>query len=102
MGTRPFSGIFGVEKIMGGCAKTAQQLACFFIFTKFMMPVWGNMMFNTADLVVYSPPGGNFWPSSMHESFVLNFISPLIPHRTWRLRGDPKVLVMGRMVSFLL
>ena len=38
----------------------------------------------------------------MHESFVLDFIPPLIPHMPWRIRGTPKVIVLGRAVYFLL
>ena len=38
----------------------------------------------------------------MHESFILGFISSLIPHSPWRLRGKPTVLGLGRMVSFLI
>ena len=38
----------------------------------------------------------------MHELFVLGFIFALIPHKPWRIRGIPKVLVMERAVSFLL
>ena len=73
-----------------------------FICPKLMMPVWGSILFKMAELVVYGPPGAKFWPSSMHELFVIGFILPLIPHRPWRLRGTPKVLGLGRTVSFLL
>ena len=55
-----------------------------------------------AGLVVYAPPGANFWPSSMHGSFVLVFIYPLIPNMAWRFRGSPKVLGLERTVSLLL
>ena len=73
-----------------------------FICPKLTMLVWGGLMFNMADLVLYVPPGGKCWPSSIHESFVLGSIFPLIPHRTWRIRGAPKVIGMGRTVYFLL
>ena len=73
-----------------------------FISHKLMMKVWGRLLIKMADLVVYVPPGEMFWPSSMNESFVIGFISSLIPLRPWRLRGTTKVMGLGRSVSFLL
>ena len=102
MGAHPFSGRLGVEEIRGGCAQTYQQLACFFICTKLTMPVWGMPLFNMADFVVYNPPGAKFWPSSMHESFVLGLIYPLISHRPWWIRVTAKVLGLVRAVSLLI
>ena len=64
------------------------------ICLKVMMPVWGRLLLNTDDLVIYGSPGGMFWPYSMHEFLVLGFISLLIPHRHWQLRGTPKVMVL--------
>ena len=46
--------------------------------------------------------GGGLWPSLMHGSFFLGLISHLIPHRPWWLRWAPKVMGLGRKVSFLL
>ena len=59
-------------------------------------------MFNMDDLVVYGPLGAKFWPFSMHESFVIGFIYPFIPHMPWWLRGAPKFMVLGRTVYLLL
>ena len=59
-------------------------------------------MFNMADLVLYVPPGGKCWPSSIHESFVPGFVSSLIPHMPWQLRGAPKVMGLGSKVSFMI
>ena len=73
-----------------------------FIFPKLMVPVWGRLLFKMADLVVYVPPGEIFWPYSMHKSFVIGFVSPLIPHRPWRTRGTPKVMRLGRTVYLLI
>ena len=73
-----------------------------FICPRLMMPVWGRLMLKMVDLVVYVPPGEMFWPSSMHESFVICFIYPLIPHRTWWIRGTTKVLGLVRTVSLLI
>ena len=42
-----------------------------FIFIKLMMMVWGGLLLNMADLVVYGPPEAKFWPSSMHKLFVI-------------------------------
>ena len=55
-----------------------------FICLKLTMLVWVRLLLKMADLVEYGPPGEKFWSSSMHEIFFLGFISPLIPHRTWR------------------
>ena len=38
-----------------------------FIYPKIMMPVWGRLLLKVDDLVVSSPPGETFYPSSMHE-----------------------------------
>ena len=73
-----------------------------FICPKLMMPVRRRLLLNMAKLVVYVPPGEMFWPSSMHESFVICFIYPLIPHRTWWIRGTTKVLGLVRTVSLLI
>ena len=73
-----------------------------FICPKFMIPMYGRLLFKMDDLVVYVPPGEMFWPSSMHESFVPGFISPLIPHRPWWIRGTAKVLGLGRTVYLLI
>ena len=73
-----------------------------FICPKLMMSVWGNMLFKMAELVAYVPPGDNFSPFSMHKSFFLGFIFPLIPHRTWWIRGTLKVIIMVRTVYLLL
>ena len=60
------------------------------------------MIFKIAELVAYGPLGGNVSPFSMHKSFFLGFISPLLSHRTWWIRGTPKVMILVRTVSFLL
>ena len=73
-----------------------------FICIKLMIPVWVRLLFKMYDLVVYGPLGETFWPSSIHKSFVLGFISSLLPHRPWRLMGAPKVLGPGRKVYLLL
>ena len=86
---------------LGKTVHNPPNILCVFICPKLMIPVWERRLFNMADLVVYVPPGATFWPSSMHESFVIGFISPFIPHRPWRIRGTPKVLVLVRTVSFL-
>ena len=39
---------------------------------------------------------------SINKSFVLGFVLPLLPHRPWKLRGTPKVLVLVRAVTFLI
>ena len=69
-----------------------------FIYPELIMTIRGRLMFNMADLVVYVPPREKFWPSSMHELLVIGFVSPLIPHRPWRLRGTPKVMELGMKV----
>ena len=93
MDALPFSGRLGVESIRVRYVQTYQQLA-YFICPKFMMPVWGRLLLNTDDFVIYGAPGGMFWPYSMHKFLVLGFISLLIPHRHWQLRGTPKVMVL--------
>ena len=52
--------------------------------------------------MVYGPPGNLFWSTSNNESFVLGFVSPLLPHRPWKIRGTPKVLVLVRAENFLI
>ena len=44
-----------------------------FIIPKLMMMVWGRLILNMYDLVVYIPQGAKFWPSLMHEYFVIVF-----------------------------
>ena len=73
-----------------------------FICPKLMIPVQERLLFKMVDLVVYVPPGETFWSSSMHKSFVLGFVFPLIPHRPWRIRGTPKVWGMVRTVYLLI
>ena len=50
------------------------------------------LLFKVGYLVAYGPQGAKFWSSLMHESFVIGFGFPLIPHRPWWLREAPKVL----------
>ena len=57
MDALPFSGRLGVESIRVRYVQTYQQLA-YFICPKFMMPVWGRLLFNMDGLVEYDPPGG--------------------------------------------
>ena len=59
-----------------------------FICLKLMVTVWGRLLFKMSDLVVYSPPGGNFWLLSMHESFVLSFTPPPHPTQVLEDQGD--------------
>ena len=73
-----------VDLVLGGLGEDVQKrpnslhgLIC----PKLMMPVWVRLVLKMADLVVYGPPGGICCPSSMQKSFVVGFISPLIPHR---------------------
>ena len=73
-----------------------------FISPKLMMTVWVRLLFNISQFLVHKPPGEMFQTYSMHESFVLVFIFPLINHRPWCIRGAPKVLGLGRMVSLLI
>ena len=86
MGARSFGGRFGVEGIMAGCAKMAKQIAYIYL-PKLIMPVWWRLIFMVADVVVYGPLVEKIWSSSMNESFFLDFVFTLIPHKPWRIRG---------------
>ena len=67
-----------------------------------MFPVWGRLMYKVDELVVYNPLGAKFWPTSMCKSFVLVFGFPLTHYRSWWLRGEPKILGLGRMMYLLI
>ena len=71
---------------MEGCARMAHHLACF-ICPKLMMLVWGRLMLKIDELVVYGPPGGEFWTSSMEESFFW-FYFPPHPTQAFSAQGD--------------
>ena len=47
---------------------------------KLIIPVWGRLLFNVADFLVYVPLGSKIWSSSIHEYFLIGFFSPLGPH----------------------
>ena len=47
-------------------------------------------------------PGEKCWPTSMHEYFVISFISPLVNHSPLHLRETPNVLVLERVMHYLL
>ena len=58
------------------------------------MPVWRRLLFKMADLVLYSPPEATFWPSSMHEYFVVGFFSN--PTQALVARGDTQCSRTGK------
>ena len=61
MGDHPCSGIIGVEANMGACEKRPNSLYTF-ICPKLVTLMSVRLLFRMDD-----PPGGNIWPSSMHE-----------------------------------
>ena len=95
-----------VLRQLGEAVHKSPNVLNVFICPKLMMPVWGGFLLEMYDLVVYSPlgggGGGGGWPSSMHELFVLDFVSPLIPHRPWRIKLTTKVIGLGSTVYFML
>ena len=91
-----------VSSQLGEAVKKCPNSLHVFIFPKLMIPVWGRRLFKMDDLVVYGLPGATFVHPKCTSRLFLVFISPLIPHVPWRLRGTPKVMVLGRTVYFLL
>ena len=92
---------FGQLRESHKCPDSLHILICL----KLMITLWGTLLYKVIKLFIYAPPppqGVIFWPTSMSNSFVIVFISPLIPHRLWRLRGTPKILGLGRLVYYFL
>ena len=63
-----------------------------FICTKLNMSMLGRLLLKMHDLVVYVQLGAKNWQPSMHNMFILGFVSLLIPQNPWRIRGTPKIL----------
>jgi hypothetical protein len=49
-----------------------------------------------ADVVVETPPGTSFWPSTMHEPLILGLTLHFAAVSLWIVRGHPRVLELVR------
>ena len=71
-----------------------QTSARIFVRPHLCSPLWINQLCKASDIVIEIPVGKTGWPASMHEPLLIGLLFQFLRHKSWQLRGTPKMHAM--------